>query len=295
MIRVKKIGHATFETPDLERQVAYYTEVLGLTLVEREKDHAYLASTLDRHSVVLTRGDAARCTKLSFQVAPGTDLDEYVRQLAGNGVRAERRSDPEPGIPALLSFTDPKGTAIEVYAERDFTQQDYAQRGVVPLKLGHVAFSVENVKQIVDWYVQVLGFRESDWMGDFFAFLRCGPDHHTVNFVRGARTKMHHIAFELRDWSHVQTACDILGRSGHPLVWGPGRHGMGHNIYTYHRDPDGQIIELFTELDQINDEELGYFEPRPWHEDRPQRPKVWQPGVYAANLWGVAPPADFLD
>jgi hypothetical protein len=106
---------------------------------------------------------------------------------------------------------------------------------------------------------------------------------------------MHHIAFELRDWGHVQVACDILGRSGHPLVWGPGRHGMGHNIYTYHRDPDGQIVELFTELDQINDEELGFFEPRPWHEDRPQRPKVWQPGVYAANLWGVAPPADFLD
>jgi hypothetical protein len=25
----------------------------------------------------------------------------------------------------------------------------------------------------------------------------------------------------------------------------------------------------------MHDEELGYFEPRPWHQDRPQRPKVW--------------------
>ena len=31
MIRVRKISHATFETPDLERQIAYYTDVLGFT------------------------------------------------------------------------------------------------------------------------------------------------------------------------------------------------------------------------------------------------------------------------
>ena len=33
IIRVKKISHATYETPDLEGQIAYYTDVLGLTPV----------------------------------------------------------------------------------------------------------------------------------------------------------------------------------------------------------------------------------------------------------------------
>ena len=45
MIRVKKIAHATYETPDLDQQVEYYTDILGLTLVAKEKDAAYLAST----------------------------------------------------------------------------------------------------------------------------------------------------------------------------------------------------------------------------------------------------------
>jgi hypothetical protein len=40
------------------------------------------------------------------------------------------------------------------------------------------------------------------------------------------------------------------------------------------------------------DEELGYFEPRPWHRDNPQRPKVWEPGP-TANIWGMPPSADF--
>jgi hypothetical protein len=116
-----------------------------------------------------------------------------------------------------------------------------------------------------------------------------------VNFVQAKSTKMHHIAFELKDWAHIESACDHLSHNGIRLVWGPGRHGIGHNIFTYHRNPDAQITELFTELDQIHDEDLGYFEPRPWHRDRPQRPKVWTPGPGAANYWGDPPPPGFLE
>jgi hypothetical protein len=36
-------------------------------------------------------------------------------------------------------------------------------------------------------------------------------------------------------------------------------------------------------------EELGYFEPRPWHRDRPQKPKVWAKDPTAANYWGIMP------
>jgi hypothetical protein len=38
-------------------------------------------------------------------------------------------------------------------------------------------------------------------------------------------------------------------------------------------------------MDQMKDEALGYFDPRPWHQDRPQRPKVWGPDTLR-NYWG---------
>ena len=38
MLQVKRIGHATLTTPDLERQIDYYTRVVGLTVVARERD-----------------------------------------------------------------------------------------------------------------------------------------------------------------------------------------------------------------------------------------------------------------
>ncbi len=44
MIRVSKIAHASYETPDLDQQTEYYTEILGLTLAVKEKDAVFLAS-----------------------------------------------------------------------------------------------------------------------------------------------------------------------------------------------------------------------------------------------------------
>src|ERR1700757_4977935 len=44
MLQVKRIGHATLTTPDLERQFDYDTRVVGLTAVATEKKRAILAT-----------------------------------------------------------------------------------------------------------------------------------------------------------------------------------------------------------------------------------------------------------
>src|SRR4030095_12148440 len=110
MIRVRRIAHASYETPDVERQGAYYTDVLGLTLVAKEKDAAYLACTLDHHNVVLRRGAAPKCVRLGFQIAPTDDLADFERQISAHGVKTQRKKNPEPSIAELVSFEDPKGT-----------------------------------------------------------------------------------------------------------------------------------------------------------------------------------------
>ena len=288
MIRVKKIAHATYEIPDLDAQVEYYTEILGLSVTGKDSDAVYLASTLDHHSVVLRRGKQAQCVRVGFQIGPDDDLDPFERQVRGHGVETRRQKDPGPTISDILAFEDPKGTVMEVFKREEFAGQRYPTKGIVPHKLGHVAFHVTDVKLVTKFYCDVLGFRESDWMADFFSFLRCGPDHHTINLMETGSDRHFHTAFELRDWGHLQTACDYLSLNGYKLIWGPGRHGIGHNLFAYHRSPAGLITETFAELDRMN-EDLGYFEPRPWHRDHPQKPKVWPKDPAAANLWGVMP------
>ena len=99
MIQVRRLGHATLTTPDLERQIAYYTEVVGLTLIERDPKRAYFAP---RRAWRRSRSSPARrnaLSRLAFQVAPGSDLAALARVLAGEGIKAERRSAISPASP----------------------------------------------------------------------------------------------------------------------------------------------------------------------------------------------------
>lgn len=293
MIDVKAIGHATFETMDLERMADYYVQVLGLSPSYRDRRRAVFATGQGRETLVVEQGPAARCTRIALQVAPQTDLTHVARLLSDReGIRSELRSGITPGIDQALVFADPIGTHVELFTawQPRETRQTF---GISPLKLGHIAFTCTDVKHQTEFYCRVLGFRVSDWMEDFFAFLRCGPDHHTVNFAAAKAPKLHHIAFELKDWSHIGNACEVLGEKRLPILWGPGRHGIGHNIFIYHRNADDQIVECYTSLDQMPDEALGYFEPRPWHKDKPQRPKVWK-REDAALTWGPPPTPDYF-
>jgi catechol 2,3-dioxygenase-like lactoylglutathione lyase family enzyme len=292
MIKARRLAHATFEVADLEAEISYYEEVIGLTLVSREAGRAFLATEVGQVAIVLHQGPAAQCTTLAFEIAAEAGLAEAAHRLSHQGIACETVSDPVPGIRDALTFTDAKGTAIELFSAWDFVEPTGTPRGVNPVKLGHLAFMVPDPKATADYYERTLGFRVSDWIEDWFVFLRSGVEHHTVNFIRGSAARMHHIAFELRDASHMHRACDLLGRHKIPILWGPVRHGPGHNVAVYHRNAGGHLVEFFIDLDEMVDEELGYYEPRPWHRDRPQRPKVW--GDPPRDIWGLPPLPEFM-
>jgi catechol 2,3-dioxygenase-like lactoylglutathione lyase family enzyme len=293
MIKLLRLGHATFETPDIEKAIAHHTQVIGLSLAGRDGKRAFLATRTGQLAVELQQSSQSKCTKLAFEVPPATDFAGIRRELQRHGVASEERNDSVPGLPKVLSFQDPKGTAIELFRDWSYVGNEQQVVGAGVFKLGHIAFIVPDPAAMAEFYGKVLGFRVSDWIADFFVFMRCNADHHTVNFIRGDKINMHHIAYEVRDFAHLQNACDILGQRKIPIAWGPVRLGPGHNVAIFHRDHDDWITEFYAELDQMKDEELGYFDPRPWHRDRPQRPKVWDDAL-VAQIWGPPPTPDFL-
>src|SRR5438132_14139214 len=148
MIKVRRLGHATLTTPDLDRQVAYYTAVVGLTLVERDAKRAFLASKQGLEAIALEGGPPNALSRLAFQVAPGSDLAELARELAKHGIKSERRTSISPGVADAIVFKDPKETIIEIFAEYVFPKEDATQAGIMPLKLGHVAYRVRDVQAI---------------------------------------------------------------------------------------------------------------------------------------------------
>ena len=92
MINVRRLGHATLTTPDIDRQVAYYIEIVGLSLVERSAKHALLATRQGLEAIAIAPGEPNALAKLAFQVAPGSDLNALARELAKDGISSERRA-----------------------------------------------------------------------------------------------------------------------------------------------------------------------------------------------------------
>jgi catechol 2,3-dioxygenase-like lactoylglutathione lyase family enzyme len=287
MIKVKRLRHVSFASPNVEAQLDYYQSIIGLAVIGRDDRRIILGTESDELTLVLEHGAASRLTAIAYEVAPVLDLSDLQKSLASLNIKSEVRSDTAPGIPKTLVFNDPDGLQIELFSRWDFCKPVEPIRGLAVAKLGHVALYTPDPERAAKFFGDLLGFRVSDRIEENFVFLRCGPEHHAMNFARGAEARIHHLAFELRDASHMHQACDLLGRNKFQILWGPVRHGPGHNVAVYHHNPDRYLIELYYSMDLMLDEELGYFEPRPWHRDRPQRPKTWV-GL-PRDVWGVGP------
>jgi catechol-2,3-dioxygenase len=291
-VNVTKLGYVEFETPDLDRLTEYYTKVLDFVPVEQSNEEVYLTPSFDHHSVVLRASKEQRArTVVGYEIAE--DLADAERRIREAGYEVERRSDIAPSTPDVLVVAEPlTGTLLHLYDQQSRSGVGPDDSILRPTKLGHIAAFTPDLGPTQDFYQDLLGFRWSDTIGDFFVFLRCNSDHHAANFMASkSRDGMHHIAYEMRDLNHLQTMLDHMAHREVRLDWGPGRHGAGHNVFTYHKDPDGNTIELFTQLDVMHDESKGYFEPRPWHNEFPQFPKTWEVDVIAANSWGPINPA----
>lgn len=289
-VRVARLGYVSFATPDVARLTEHYTKILGFAVVDESPQQVFLTTGPDHHCVVIDKAEAvdARST-VGYEIHES--LDDAERRLKEAGLVGERRTDIGPGTPDVLVLEEPAtGASLHFYTEQTGSgvAPTFDQR---PSKLGHVAAFTPSTEKMRSFYESALGFRWSDTIGDFFVFLRCNADHHAANFMQSdTLSGLHHIAYEARDLVHLQTMIDNLARHGVRLFWGPGRHAVGHNIFTYHLDPDGHKIELFTQLDVMLDEEKGYFEPRPWHEYFPMRPTTWEADAIAMNVWGPVPP-----
>ena len=105
MIQAKRIGHASFVTPDLDRQVDYYRQVVGLGLVARETNRAFLATPTGQLAIVLEKGSQAACTRIAFEVSPALGMAEMSKRLQAEGLKSEERSDGIPGIPKTIAFS----------------------------------------------------------------------------------------------------------------------------------------------------------------------------------------------
>ncbi len=282
--KIFRLVYVNFGTSKLDEMTEYYNKTMGYSLAEIEDStKKYLSNGFDHHNIILTHSNKSEVLGYGYQLSHKHSLDQYSEYLTSKGFSNTIKRNLMPGISELIELVDPSGNVIHLFQTIEKSNSKYATDGIAPYKLGHVAFMSNAPKETIAFYQDVLEFSYTDTIADGFAnFLTCNYEHHVINVVSAEETKLHHIAFQLKDASHQYNSSDILARANIPVLWGPSRHTAGHNIASYHKDPDGNIVELYTDMDVFLPE-LQIFEPRPWHEEIPLKPRNWE----SLSAWGT--------
>ena len=175
-----------------------------------------------------------------------------------------------------FTVRDPEGNRI-VFGVADEPLNPIRQRGPLHGPLQHVTVTSTDMAAIEDFYANKLGFAVSDRVRNdegavTTCFLRCNHEHHTVAIFLKSEAGLDHHSYEAGEWATIKDWADHLGGMRIPIVWGPGRHGPGNNLFIFIKDTDGNMIEISAELEIVH--------------DRPV--KEWKHEPYTLNMWGPA-------
>ena len=283
---VSALHHASFTVASLEEAFDRWSRLLGLHGERLNGSEAILRCAFEDYAVHLKESGAKpHLDYVCYEMAPGLSLAEARQTLVDRDQKVADYETPVRGHGLLIH--DPDGNRV-VLVERvrpaDTRPNEVRFSDAIPAwhprKLGHVNFLTSNVKRQVEWYSQVLGFGVTDWIGDEGVWLHVNSDHHVLAFLEKGFDHVHHVAFELVDWGDMRVALDHMAKSRRHLVWGPGRHGMARNLFSYFRMREEEIfIELFCDLEQLpSDHEMRHFEDDP----------------HASNTWGILPPRTYF-
>jgi catechol 2,3-dioxygenase len=288
---ITRMSHAVLTVKDLQTSRLFYTEVIGLVVTEETKDALYLRGVEEacHHSLVLRRSDEApRCLHIGMRVFREQDLEGIEQHFGERGCSAVRAATAHQG--PTLQASDISGVPLEFCAHMSVVPRAltkfHLHRGGAASRIDHCQILVPDVRKAAEFYMQC-GFRLSEYIasasGDLLGvFLQRKGNPHDIVFFTESGPRLHHVAFTSPETYNILHACDVAGTLGFGtgVERGPGRHGPGHALYVYFRDPDGHRVELFNTHYQAIDLEVP---PVRWDPAEPGALTPW--GLPAQKKW----------
>ncbi|OLR92818.1 VOC family protein [Actinokineospora bangkokensis] len=309
VVKAHDLAWLEFEKPDLRRAEAFARD-FGFTPVLSTGRELHLRGTdPGAPCVLIRRGARSRFLGPAFRAAARADVLRLA-EATGRPVAAL----PEALGGVVVDLEDPSGLHVRVVSDTDDLPALPPQEPLVHnvghgapranatlrpprapaliQRLGHVVLQTTKYRQTLDWYLHNLGMIVSDFLyhagnrdrGPVMSFIRCDrgttpADHHTVALTLGPANRYVHSAYQVADLDAMAAGGEHLRERGHRRSWGIGRHIQGSQLFDYWRDPDGFLVEHFSDGDLFD----STLDPG------------WAP-MSASGLaqWGPPATADFL-
>ena len=279
IVKVHDLAWVEFEKPDLDK-AEVFARAFGFTTSLRSPGELHLRGT-DPGSpcVLIRRGPGSRFLGPAFEAA---DPKDVLRLAEATGRSVITLPEGLGGV--AVDLTDPSGARVRVVAGThelpalpaqepltfnaghevprvNATQRPPREPAQVQ-RLGHVVVQTTKYLQTLNWYLEHLGMIVSDFQyypaqrdrGPVMSFIRCDrgqtpADHHTLALALGPADRYLHSAYQVAGLDALAAGGEYLLDRGYQRSWGIGRHIQGSQIFDYWRDPDGFLVEHFSDGD----------------------------------------------
>jgi len=265
---VAHLGYLELLTPEFDKSLWFFTDVLGLTVVSTEGSSAYLRTWDDyeRHTIKLTGHHTSGISRVGMRAESADALDRRVKAIEASGLGIGWK-DGDPGIGATYAFYDPDGHEMDLYYETEWYSevrppelapslknqaQAYPARGVCVRNLDHVNYLAVDSNGCGDFMVDQLGARITERIqlddGTYSAvwthFAQKSYDVVYTNDWTGTRGRLHHVAFRTDTREDILRAADIALDKGVFIETGPHKHAIQQTFFLYVYEPGGNRVEV---------------------------------------------------
>jgi catechol 2,3-dioxygenase len=136
------VGHVNLTVTDLERSLAFYRDLLGLHVTQRDAQSAFLACGDYHHHVALNRWDAAATEPpphssglhhFALRLPDTTALAAVVARLLRGG--HELLGATDHGVNLAVYLRDPDGNGVELMVDRPSAEWPRASDGSIAIRV----------------------------------------------------------------------------------------------------------------------------------------------------------------
>lgn len=276
MSRVSEIRYVGYGVVDLVAERDFYVGKWGLKQVFEENGAVYFATEGhdERFVVRLRSATENRIDVVALAAETRADVDAlHANVIAADCriVHAPRDLDTPGGGYGFRFFT-PDGMTLEISSDvARGPARDMARWDGIPKKISHIVLHSPDQKAAAEFFRDVLGFKISDWLGDFMVFLRCNSAHHRIAFLPGPPC-LNHVAYDMEGVDAMMRGIHNLRLKDIPIGWGPGRHTAGNNTFSYFVTPNNFVAEYTADLEEVGEDWV---------------PQVFTPAPLVMDQWGI--------
>jgi 2,3-dihydroxybiphenyl 1,2-dioxygenase len=251
---LQALGYVGFGSAALDDWRQFGTGLVGLQAVERSPSLLTFRMDDRKQRIVVDKSLPDGGRFFGWEVADADALDALAARLeqAQIDVTAEPQTLADNRrVRGLISFRDPAGNRLEAFYGAEIAEQPFSPGRSIsgfrtgPLGLGHAVLTVKDIDAVMPFYVDVLGFRLSDYIEKPFRayFFHINARHHSLALIETGNNGMHHLMVELFSLDDVGQCYDIALNEAERVSVTLGRHTNDLMTSFYAKTPSSFMME----------------------------------------------------